>query len=192
MLLKHKQKSSLRLNKNNKGVTLIEVIAVVAVLSVVMAAVMGFMITGAQMSAKVSGTAGDSMKEQTAVEFINKTILKHGRDDMIPYPRDGSPEEPENIEYGLWIKLEETNSAYTYAFLTTLNDTVVYQVYTSDKEDGESAEQTIETMNLINTIELCPGKINFENNIDNDTVIYYLNNGEKHVVHLRVVKTSAE
>ena len=71
----HKQsKSNLQLRKNNQGMTLIEVIAVVAVLGVVMAAVLGFMITGAKMSAKVSGTATDSIKEQTAVEFINRRI----------------------------------------------------------------------------------------------------------------------
>ena len=71
----HKQsKSNLQLRKNNRGMTLIEVIAVVAVLGVVMAAVLGFMITGAKMSAKVSGTATDSIKEQTAVEFINRRI----------------------------------------------------------------------------------------------------------------------
>ena len=63
-----------RLSKNNKGVTLVEVIAVIAVMSVVMAAVTGFMITGARMSAKVSGGATAGMQEQTAVEYINKWI----------------------------------------------------------------------------------------------------------------------
>jgi prepilin-type N-terminal cleavage/methylation domain-containing protein len=62
-------------SKNNKGVTLIEVIAVVAVLGVVMAAVTGFMITGTKMSARVSDTAASSMKDETAVEFINRRIL---------------------------------------------------------------------------------------------------------------------
>ena len=60
MLLKN------RLSKNNKGMSLVEVIALIAVLSVVVAAVVGFMITGSKMSVKVSGTAGASIKEQTA------------------------------------------------------------------------------------------------------------------------------
>lgn len=63
-----------QLKKNNKGVTLVEVIAVVAVLSVVMAAVAGFMITGARMSAQVSGTAKANSREFTAVEFINQRL----------------------------------------------------------------------------------------------------------------------
>ena len=65
-----------RLGKNNKGVTLIEVIAVIAVMSVVMAAVTGFLITGARMSANVSGGATAGMQEQTATEYINKWILE--------------------------------------------------------------------------------------------------------------------
>ena len=65
-----------RLSKNNKGVTLIEVIAVIAVMSVVMAAVTGFLITGARMSANVSGGATAGMQEQTATEYINKWILE--------------------------------------------------------------------------------------------------------------------
>jgi len=63
-----------KLRNNHKGVTLVEVIAVIAVLSVVMAAVVGFMISGARMSAKVSGGATAGMREQTAVEFINQKI----------------------------------------------------------------------------------------------------------------------
>ena len=64
-----------RLSKNNQGVTLVELIAVIAVLGIVIAAVTGFMITGAQMSSKVGNTATASIKEQTAVEFINARIL---------------------------------------------------------------------------------------------------------------------
>lgn len=63
-----------RLSKNNKGVTLVEVIAVIAVLGVVMAAVTGFMITGAKMSAKVSNQAKLDIRQQTAVEFINERL----------------------------------------------------------------------------------------------------------------------
>ena len=72
MLCKQKQKmSNLRISQNHKGLTLVEVIAMIAVLSVVMAVVAGFMISGANMSAKVSTNAGASIREQTAVEFIN-------------------------------------------------------------------------------------------------------------------------
>ena len=63
-----------RLSKNNKGVTLVEVIAVIAVLSVVMGAITGFMITGARMSAQVSGGATAGMREQTATEYINQRL----------------------------------------------------------------------------------------------------------------------
>ncbi len=65
-----------QLRKNNKGVTLVEVIAVIAVLGVVMAAVTGFMITGARMSAQVSNAATVSSREQAAVEFINQRLWK--------------------------------------------------------------------------------------------------------------------
>lgn len=63
-----------QLRKNNKGVTLVEVIAVIAVLGVVMAAVTGFMITGTRMSVQVSNNATVSSREQTAVEFINQRL----------------------------------------------------------------------------------------------------------------------
>ena len=77
MLCKQKQKmSNLRISQNHKGLTLVEVIAMIAVLSVVMAVVAGFMISGAKMSAKVSDNAGASIREHTAVEFINKTLNK--------------------------------------------------------------------------------------------------------------------
>ena len=163
-MLYKQSKSNLQLRKNNQGMTLIEVIAVVAVLGVVMAAVLGFMITGAKMSAKVSGTATDSIKEQTAVEFINRRIWEatnvtledqistsnHSYDGYYGCLKLGEGE-------GIYIKTENPDKD---------NATVVYCI-------GENKK-----------IELCPGKIYFETN-DNGTVIYYLN-GEKHVVHLRV------
>ena len=156
MLTKRKQISNNRLSKNNRGVTLIEVIAVIAVLSVVSAAVMGFMLTGAKMSAQVSGTAGDSIKEQTAVEFINKTILKYGQD-VLYVDDDGY----------LKITLSEQADAY----IMTQNDTVAYVMKTPE--------------NIDRVTELCPGTIAFQLSEETDTVTYELN-GEKHVVHLRV------
>ena len=157
MLTKRKQISNNRLSKNNRGVTLIEVIAVIAVLSVVSAAVMGFMLTGAKMSAQVSGTAGDSIKEQTAVEFINKTILKYGQD-VLYVDDDG------------YLKI--TLSEQAVAYIMTQNDTVAYVMKTPDE-------------NIDRVTELCPGTIAFQLSEETDTVTYELN-GEKHVVHLRV------
>ncbi|MBQ1233628.1 MAG: hypothetical protein IIX86_08860, partial [Clostridia bacterium] len=69
--------------------SLVEVIALIAVLSVVVAAVVGFMITGSKMSVNVSGKAGASIKEQTAVEFINKTILKYDETRLELYSEIG-------------------------------------------------------------------------------------------------------
>ena len=161
MLWKQKQITNNRLSKNNKGATLIEVIAVIAVLSVVAAAVAGFMITGAKMSVNVSGKAGASIKEQTAVEFINKTILKYGVDALELYPAEGEDQK------ALQITLSNGESA----FICTQEGAVVYKI-------GESDRVT----------ELCPGKIIFENTTTN-TVIYYIN-GKKHVVHLRVAPQS--
>ena len=63
-----------QLRKNNKGVTLVEVIAVIAALGVVMAAVTGFMITSARMSAQVSNAATVTGRQQAAVEFINQRL----------------------------------------------------------------------------------------------------------------------
>ncbi len=155
----HKQsKSNLQLRKNNQGMTLIEVIAVVAVLGVVMAAVLGFMITGAKMSAKVSGTATDSIKEQTAVEFINRRIWEATNATLEgQIPNDGY--------YGC-LKLGD-EICITTENPDEDNAVVVYRF-------GDNKQ-----------IELCPGKIYFETN-DNGTVIFYYLNGEKHVVHLRV------
>lgn len=167
-----------RLSKNNKGATLIEVIAVIAVLSVVAAAVAGFMITGAKMSANVSGVAADSMKEQTTVEFINEMLWRYDssslswRDELKD---ENSQNEKEYI--GLVIKLNGSDTKC--ALITTENNTVVYKAC------------TLEDSNLVisdKTVELCPGKIIFENTTTN-TVIYYIN-GEKHVVHLRVAPQS--
>ena len=71
-----KMQANPQFGANNRGVTLIEVIAVIAVLSVVLAAVTAFLLTGVRMSAQVSGSAKFSIREQTAVEFINKALYK--------------------------------------------------------------------------------------------------------------------
>ena len=132
-MLYKQSKSNLQLRKNNQGMTLIEVIAVVAVLGVVMAAVLGFMITGAKMSAKVSGTATDSIKEQTAVEFINRRIWEATTlEGQIP--NDGY--------YGC-LKLGE-EICITTENPDEDNAVVVYRF-------GDTKQ-----------IELCPGKIYFE------------------------------
>ena len=161
----HKQsKSNLQLRKNNQGMTLIEVIAVVAVLGVVMAAVLGFMITGAKMSAKVSGTATDSIKEQTAVEFINRRI----------WEANASVKDEDKI----------LNSEYPYYESYTHLWWGEEICITTENPDEDNAV-VVYRFGDTKQIELCPGKIYFET--DNGTVIYYLN-GEKHVVHLRVAE----
>lgn len=166
-----------RLGKNNKGATLIEVIAVIAVLSVVAAAVAGFMITGAKMSAKVSGVAADSMKEQTTVEFINGMLWRYDSSSLVW--RDPKDENSQDTNEYLSLVIKLNGSDTKCALITTENNTVVYKACTL-----ESGELVISD----ETVELCPGKIIFENTATN-TVIYYIN-GEKHVVHLRVAPQS--
>ena len=174
MLWKQKRLTSNRLSKNHKGATLIEVIAVIAVLSVVAAAVAGFMISGAKMSAKVSGVAAGSMKEQTTVEFINEMLWRYDSSSLVWWEEL----KDENSQYlGLVIKLNGSNTKCT--LLTTENDTVVYKTCTL-----EGGKLVISGK----SVELCPGKIVFENTAS-DTVTYYINN-EKHVVHLRVAPQS--
>ena len=73
MLFKQKA-SNLRISQNHKGVTLVEVIAVIAVLSVVMAAVTGFVLTGTKMSAKVSGTAFVTSMFSAAVKTTSSPL----------------------------------------------------------------------------------------------------------------------
>ena len=163
-MLHQQSKSNLQLRKNNQGMTLIEVIAVVAVLGVVMAAVLGFMITGAKMSAKVSGTATDSIKEQTAVEFINRRIWEANA-----IVKD---------ENKIWESEHPYYESYTHLYL---GDGICI---TTENPDEDNAV-VVYRFGDNEQIELCPGKIYFET-IDNG-VIYYLND-EKHVVHLRVAE----
>lgn len=177
MLWKQKRLTSNRLSKNHKGATLIEVIAVIAVLSVVAAAVAGFMISGAKMSAKVSGVAAGSMKEQTTVEFINKAILKNDIDSLILRDELKNEEDQGTV---LIIKL---NDADTIRGLVTTdeNNTVVYKTVTKELETGAWIDSDSAP------IELCPGKITFEK--QGNTLTYELN-GEEHVVYLRVAPQS--
>lgn len=181
MLRKQKRITSNRLIKNNKGVTLVELIAVIAVLSVVSAAVAGFMITGSKMSAKVSGAAGDSMKEQTTVEFINKAILKNDSESLILRDELKKDDGQGTGTYAeLIIKL---NDADTIRGLVTTdeNNKVIYKTLTK----GSEPDQWIDSDRA--PIELCPGKITFEK--QGDTLTYKLDD-EEHVVHLRVAPKS--
>ncbi len=156
-----------RLNKNNKGVTLIEVIAVVAVLGVVMAAVTGFMISGTKMSARVSGKATDSMKEQTAVEFINRRIWETQESVSVDEDRKNDDSESRYYNYHEALELGGTTAIMNGTDPKTQKPAVVYMLIDSQKQ-----------------IVICPGQIFFDR-IDSNTVTYYLND-EKHVVHLRV------
>lgn len=153
-----------RLSKNNKGVTLVEVIAVIAVLGVVMAAVTGFMITGTKMSAKVSNEAGSSMREQTAVEFINRRLW-----------------EAKNIEFELADKdTGDITSILIDGVNLSYNEdaNAVYYGATAEKEG----------------VKLCEGKIRFEKyvvgeSVVEDVIVYYIeDNGDEtmHIVHLRI------
>ena len=161
MLFKRKQEiSNLRISQNHKGVTLVEVIAVIAVLSIVMAAVTGFVITGAKMSAQVSGTATASAREQTAVEFIQKTLQATDAE-LIADQFDE--------EEGLYEQLCKK------VVTDDLETTTVCMLYTKDGK--------VVYNNGGKEVELCSGTIYFKA-IEANTVTYYLN-GTPHVVHLR-------
>ena len=146
-----------RLSKNNQGVTLVELIAVIAVLGIVIAAVTGFMITGAQMSSKVGNTATASIKEQTAVEFINARIWEAD-------PEDIEVKDDDNGKKKLLIGDGEA------AIFTNIQDDSQWVQY----QYGTNA-----------AIDLCPGEILFEDVGNSKTVTYELN-GVKHIVHLRI------
>lgn len=161
------RKQQPRLIKNNKGVTLVEVIAVIAIMSVVIAAVAGFMITGAKMSAQVSDQAGTSMREQTAVEFINRRIWEAGELNLSDNSEDML--EIDGKEYSKYLGIDYAALSCSDNYQNTGKAMVYYW-----KDDSSP-------------IALCPGEIYFEE-ITNDTVIYYLN-GTKHVVHIRVAPT---
>lgn len=169
-MLSRQSKSRTNLRKNNRGVTLIEVIAVVAVMSIVMAAVTGFIITGSKMSANVSGHAKDSMQEQTAVEYINRWI----------WAADTVTADEDSIEVPEWW-----NSEKCYTTLS-LGTTVGFLTFIPKSESNAEAIVIYNKENSDEYIELCTGEIYFEE-ITNNTVTYYLN-GEKHVVHLRAGK----
>ena len=158
------RKQQPRLIKNNKGVTLVEVISVIAIMSVVMAAVAGFMITGAKMSAQVSGGATASMREQTAVEFINRSIWEANPDQLV-----ATDEILDEIGVG------------TGRYATLMIDG---RPLFADAEAGKVVyNRTQET----DGVALCPGEIYFEE-VTNSTVTYYLN-GTKHVVHVRIASS---
>ena len=173
-MLSRQSKSRTNLRKNNRGVTLIEVIAVVAVMSIVMAAVTGFIITGSKMSANVSGHAKDSMQEQTAVEYINRWIWAA---DTVTADEDLN-EVPE------WWNSEK---CYTKLFLGT---TAGFLTFIPKSESNAEAIVIYNKGGSNEYIELGTGEIYFEE-ITNNTVTYYLN-GEKHVVHLRAGKIVSE
>lgn len=156
-----------KLRNNHKGVTLVEVIAVIAVLSVVMAAVVGFMISGARMSAKVSGGATAGMREQTAVEFINKELWKA---DIDAVSLDAEVDEDSN-----------PTGKNSLLRITTQNDL------------GETREQVLTFSNgkvSYNGVELCDGTIYFTMNKSQNTITYTLN-GVEHVVHLRITASDS-
>lgn len=179
MLWKQKRILRNRLHKNNKGVTLIEVIAVIAVLGVVMAAVTGFMISGTKMSARVSDTATSSIREQTAVEFINRRLWEAA---SVEFADDSDQE----------ITIDETTYKLQIKLVTAQGGTAL--IYTDGEvdQDGNFAEDSrvVYRLGENDPVELYIGTLYFDiNGLENGTVTYYLN-GEKHVVHLRVAPQS--
>ena len=150
--------ADLQIRKNNRGVTLLEVIAVIAVLGVVLASVTAFLLTGVKMSAQVSDGAKFSIREVTAVEFINKALYKSTKIAGLP-ATDENGATPE-----IYTQLELTSSGTT-ATLYSEEGTVYYE--------GPSGSRTA----------LCSGEIYFKMN--GDTVTYVLN-GTEHIVHLRM------
>lgn len=152
-----------QLKKNNKGVTLVEVIAVVAVLSVVMAAVAGFMITGARMSAQVSGTAKANNREFMVVDSINRSLWNASE---AVYTSD-----PKEVEIaGKTLLLSDRIGIGSDFFISTLTD-----------ETGSRV--------VMNGTPVLDGEIYFSYDKETNTVTYYLN-GTKHVVHLRTEPTT--
>ena len=166
---KNRTQRDLRLHKNNQGVTLVEVIAVVAVLSVVLAAVVGFMLTGTRMSAQVTGEAGVSIREQTAVEFINKTLYKATKTNVSYVgPLEELDPNPEDQRYFATLVLDADPEAETAPRFYAKDGKVYYK----------ASEQASET-------ELCSGTIYFIKDQATNTVIYVLND-TTHIVHIRV------
>lgn len=169
MLFKQKMMKQTQFSKNNQGVTLIEVIAVVAVLGVVMAAVTGFMITGTKMSARVSDTAASSMKDETAVEYINRWILASNQISL--------PNEPEEV-----IVIDDVE----YSMKLCIGKAMLKTVHERDKNDQPTGKAfVVYHVENKTPIELCSGEIYFK--LENNTVTYVLNDVE-HVVHLRVAE----
>ena len=159
-----KMQANPQFGANNRGVTLIEVIAVIAVLSVVLAAVTAFLLTGVRMSAQVSGTATASAREQTAVEFIQKT-LQGMPAETIAIPDDSA-------------KDSDGNFLAIYKAVADDENGTKYEPFLYHTEDGKVVYN-----NGGKEVELCSGTIYFKA-IEANTVTYYLN-GTPHVVHLR-------
>ncbi len=156
-----------RLSKNNKGVTLVEVIAVIAVMSVVMAAVTGFMITGTKMSAKVSGGATAGMREQTAVEYINQRLLE------VSVAALALPDETVRVELDGQEKQVYDTLYIDGKPLTTQRD-----------EDTQKSTVTY------NGVQLLSGEIYFERVDAEKNAVTYILNGVKHVVYLRIAPST--
>ena len=155
------KRNNLSLLKDDRGVTLLEVIAVIAVLSVVLASVVAFLLTGAKMSAQVSNGAKFSIRELTAVEFINKAL----------YKADVNAES--ELQKAVYDSVTETyhklyiSSSGVNATIYSDEGTVYYQV-------GEGSATS-----------LCSGEIYFY--INGRTVTYVLNDTQ-HTVYLRIAQ----
>ena len=151
-----------QLARQGVSVTLIEMISVIAVLGVVMAATAGFMITGAKMSVKVSDGATGNLREQTAVELINEKLMECTTIECVH-------------EFDLDIPLENPTIA------------IIDGKYLKTNFEN-LADPTV----TYNGVELCKGTIIFIQDDMDDNIIRYVLNDVEHVVHLRAAQTSEE
>ena len=158
------KRNHLSLLKDDRGVTLLEVIAVIAVLSVVLASVVAFLLTGAKMSAQVSNGAKFSIRELTAVEFINKALYKADVNDELQ--QDAYDQDAYDSNTGRYSKLYISSSGVN-ATIYSDEGTVYYQV-------GEGSATSLSS-----------GKIYFY--INGRTVTYVLNDTQ-HTVYLRITQ----
>ena len=165
MLWKQSKQMPTKLRKNHKGATLVEVITVIAAMSIVMAAITGFVITGSKMSAQVSGGATAGMREQTAVEYINQRL----------WEKDDAELSFEGIE-----KISVGDKEHPYGIK------IGAHVLITEYDDPDNPDDPTYTRVLYNNTELCKGEIYFLG-IENNTVKYVLN-GTEHVVHLRATR----
>ena len=109
------------------------------------------------------------MKEQTAVEFINRMIL--GAKSAVEVDEDGD-------------QVTDVDHPYYQCYLALYCGENVQIANGKDPKTQKPAVVYRYDDNSGREIVICPGEIYFEQ-VNENTVTYYLND-DKHVVHLRV------